>query len=110
MATITATCTGCGDVRLIPSEITARVCLDDDQLEYRFRCPSCQTIVAKQTSDRVVDLLMSAGATMETWTRPAEALVVQQPTDIDDDEISDFRTLMDDEDAFTAAIMAISAS
>ena len=48
MATvIKASCHDCGDVELAVDDLEVRVCTQDDQGSYVFRCPSCQMSVVK---------------------------------------------------------------
>ena len=39
MATIRATCTECGDVEMTTADVWVRLCDDDDEGTYHFRCP-----------------------------------------------------------------------
>ena len=72
MTTIRANCPSCGDVQLRASDLTVRVCSDDEQGSYCFQCPTCAQAVAKDASRRIVDLLVSSGVRMEVWRMPAE--------------------------------------
>src|SRR5436309_347160 len=60
VTTIRANCPSCGDVQLKASELTVRVCSDDERGSYCFRCPECRRAVAKDASRRIVDLLVSS--------------------------------------------------
>ena len=42
MTTIRANCPACGDIQLTASELTVRVCADDDRGSYWFCCPECE--------------------------------------------------------------------
>jgi hypothetical protein len=60
-------------VQLHIDDLTVRVCHDDDvPSAYRFRCPGCEQTVHREASPRIVDLLVSAGASQEMWRWPAE--------------------------------------
>jgi hypothetical protein len=72
MATIRASCPDCGDVELTTVDMTVRVCADDNQGAYAFRCPSCRMTVNKAAEQRIVDLLISSGVRMEMWSLPLE--------------------------------------
>lgn len=66
MTRIRATCPVCGEVELTSEDVQVRVLADDDGdvLEgsiYRFRCPTCETMVTKSADDRIVGLLESGG-------------------------------------------------
>lgn len=72
MTTIRANCPSCGDVQLRATDLVVRVCSDDEQGSYCFRCPSCEQAVSKEASRRIVDLLVSSGVRMQVWRLPAE--------------------------------------
>lgn len=62
MTTIKATCPGCGEVALTPTDIELRVDRDEQQASYyAFSCPRCTREVRKPADDRVVRLLLSGG-------------------------------------------------
>jgi predicted RNA-binding Zn-ribbon protein involved in translation (DUF1610 family) len=66
MTRIRATCPVCGEVELTSEDVQVRVLASDDGdvLEgsiYRFRCPTCETMVTKSADDRIVGLLESGG-------------------------------------------------
>lgn len=98
MPSIRATCTECGDVDLSTGDVRARVCDDDNQASYSFRCPACHMIVAKPAEARVVELLAAAGVEVARWRLPAE---LREPRGaggpVTHDELLDFhRGLADD--------------
>lgn len=107
MATIRASCPDCGDVELTTEDVVVRVCLDDDRGEYRFTCPACAMVVVKPAEHRTIDLLVASGVQMDTWTLPAELFESRSGRRIDHDDILDFHTMLDDEDAVAAALNAI---
>lgn len=72
MTTIRATCPSCGDVRLKALDVVVRVCANDNQGSYCFRCPSCGLRVTKSADSRIVDLLASSGVRMDVWELPSE--------------------------------------
>ncbi|MFM7059992.1 MAG: hypothetical protein ACKOZL_02240 [Actinomycetes bacterium] len=72
MTTIRANCPECGDVQLKVDDLTVRVCADDEHGAYTFRCPSCATVVVKDASRRIIDLLVSSGVELQVWRIPAE--------------------------------------
>ena len=73
MATvIKASCHDCGDVELGVSDLEVRVCTQDEQGTYVFRCPSCQMSVVKPAEPRIVDMLVASGVQLVEWRLPAE--------------------------------------
>ena len=72
MATIRASCADCGDVELTTRDVEVRVCTDDNQGTYSFRCPGCDLVVVKAAEPRIVELLVASGVRLSTWSLPAE--------------------------------------
>ena len=72
MATIRASCPDCGDVELTTADMTVRVCSEDQQGTYAFRCPACTMAVTKAAEPRIVDLLVSSGVELQVWSVPME--------------------------------------
>jgi predicted RNA-binding Zn-ribbon protein involved in translation (DUF1610 family) len=72
MATVRASCPTCGDVELTTRGVAVRVCADNQQGSYSFRCPLCGLAAAKLVGPDVVDLLVRSGAPMRVWNLPAE--------------------------------------
>ena len=100
MPTIRATCTDCGDVELTTSDVRVRVCIEDNQGSYHFRCPTCQMAVVKSAEPRIVDLLVASGVELSTWSLPAELFEDRGGMPLTHDDLLDFHHLLDDpEDA-----------
>jgi hypothetical protein len=72
VATVRASCSGCGDVELTTREVQVQVCTATDEGTYSFVCPSCRLIVNKPAEQRVIELLVSAGVKVVNWDLPAE--------------------------------------
>ncbi len=72
MATIRASCPGCGDVELTIGQVRVSVCSTNNQGSYSFRCPSCHIVVDKEASQRVVDVLVASGVAVAVWRMPLE--------------------------------------
>ncbi len=100
MTTIRANCPSCGDVQLRASDLTVRVCSDDEQGSYCFQCPSCEQPVAKEASRRIVDLLVSSGVRMQVWRLPAELREPHYGARLTPDDLLDFHLLLRDDDWF----------
>jgi hypothetical protein len=110
MTTIRAQCPGCGDVRLTASDLTVRVCTDDDSGSYCFRCPSCTRPVAKPASPHIVELLVSSGVRIEMWRRPAELWERRSGPPLTPDDLLDFHVLLEQDDWQEALSRAVRQS
>lgn len=102
MATIRASCAACGDVQLTTADVTVRVCVSNEQGEYRFRCPSCDELVVRSAEQRTIDLLLAAGVAYKTWSLPEEMFERHSGDPISHDDILDFHHLLQDDTAIKA--------
>ena len=100
MATIRASCPDCGDVELTTRDVTVRVCAEDNQGSYRFRCPSCLMAVVKEAEQRIVDLLVASGVQLDVWRLPAELSERRGGEPITHDDLLDFHALLNEDDWF----------
>jgi rRNA maturation protein Nop10 len=100
MATIRASCPDCGDVELTTLDVTVRVCADDSNGAYTFRCPACRMTVHKPAEPRIVDLLISSGVRLETWTMPLELGERPVGAPFDHDDLLAFHEILEDENWF----------
>jgi hypothetical protein len=100
MATIRASCPDCGDVQLTAAGMTVRVCTDNRQGAYLFRCPRCRMVVHKPTEQRIVDLLVASGVRMETWRLPAELAERPGGAPLTHDDLLEFYETLQGEDWF----------
>ena len=98
MPTIRATCGDCGDVELTTSDVRVRVCIEDNQGSYQFRCPTCQMSVVKAAEPRIVDLLVASGVELSTWSLPAELFEDRAGMPLTHDDLLDFHLLLADDD------------
>jgi rRNA maturation protein Nop10 len=102
MTTIRANCPECGDVQLKVGDLTVRVCADDEQGAYTFRCPSCTTVVVKDASRRIIDLLVSSGVELQVWRVPAEITEAHYAGPaISSDDLLAFHELLESDHWFT---------
>lgn len=97
MATIRATCADCGDVELSSDDVLVRVCVDNGEGTYAFRCPACAMAVSKPAEPRVVELLIASGVRLDRWRLPAELDETRAGEPIDHDDLLDFHRLLADE-------------
>ncbi len=74
MATVRASCSGCGDVELTTREVQVQVCSATEEGTYSFVCPSCRLIVNKAAEPRVIELLVSAGVKSSQLGSPGGAV------------------------------------
>jgi rRNA maturation protein Nop10 len=73
MTVIRAKCARCGEVDLVPDDVTLTVTRGGDGGSYAFECPECGDLVRKPADRRTVAILMSAGI------EPREAADVAPP-------------------------------
>jgi hypothetical protein len=97
MATIRASCAECGDVEMTTADVVVRVCTDDNQGSYSFRCPECQMMVVKSAEARIVELLVASGVPLSTWQLPAELTEFRGGDPITHDDLLDFHAVVADE-------------
>ena len=108
MTTVRAQCPSCGDVALQIDELTVRVCADGVTAgEYRFRCPGCRDTVTRPASERIVDLLVSAGATQETWRWPAELKERPGGPPLTPDDLLDLHVMLDEDGWFERLVALV---
>lgn len=70
MTRIRANCPTCGDVEIVPAEVSLHIehdagSLVADHSRYRFTCPRCTSVVSKPATARVAQLLSSGGVEIE---------------------------------------------
>lgn len=97
MATIRASCPGCGDVELTSKDVRVMVCTTNDEGSYTFRCPSCLLAVSKPAEPRIVDLLVSAGVGLTTWELPLELAESHVGAPFTYDDLLDFHFALQDD-------------
>jgi hypothetical protein len=100
MATIRASCGDCGDVELTTNDVRVRVCVEDNQGTYTFRCPHCRFAVVKPAEPRIVDLLVASGVRLSTWSLPAELYEAHRGDPITHDDLLDFHALLSGDDSW----------
>ena len=94
MATIRASCVGCGDVELTSRDLTVRVCRDNGTGSYSFPCPRCHQIAVRSAEPRIVELLVTSGVRLVTWSLPAELSEHHDGPPICHDDLLDFHALL----------------
>ncbi|MET0902946.1 MAG: hypothetical protein ABWZ52_06895 [Acidimicrobiales bacterium] len=101
MATvIKASCHDCGDVEFGVRDLEVRVCTQDEQGTYVFRCPGCRMSVVKPAEPRIVDLLVASGVQLVEWHLPAELFEHRGGDALNHDDIIDFHQLLQNDDWF----------
>jgi hypothetical protein len=98
VATIKAECPRCGAVHLRVRDLTVRICVDADRGSYRFRCPTCETLVAHDAGPAICSLLVSVGVCSETWHLPAELSEAHEGRAFTSDDLLDFHLLLEGDD------------
>ncbi len=81
-------------MQLKATDLTVRVCSDDERGSYTFRCPDCCMPVAKDASRRIVDLLVGSGVRMQVWRLPAELHEAHDGPALLPDDLLDFHLLL----------------
>jgi len=107
MATIRASCPDCGDVELTTDDVTVRVCAEDNQGSYAFRCPDCAMAVVKPAESRIVDLLVASGVRLTVWKLPAELSEPRHGAPITHDDLLDFHHLLHADDSWFDQVRAM---
>jgi hypothetical protein len=98
VTSIKAECPRCGAVRLGPADVIVRVCAEDGQGAYRFRCPICSAAAIHDASPAICALLRQAGCAEEVWHLPAELTEVRSGPAFTSDDLIDFHLLLRSED------------
>jgi hypothetical protein len=107
VATIRASCPGCGDIELTSRQVTVRVCSADNQGIYVFRCPDCAMMVSKSAEPKIVDLLVSSGVRMAVWHLPAELHEAHNGPPITYDDLLEFHDLLQQDGWFERVINSV---
>lgn len=88
MTMIRTTCTSCGEVELIPGELTLELTALNGSGSYLFECPGCGTGQRRPANHRVVSILLATGVGYE---------VLDDPDAITESEIRRFSVALDAE-------------
>jgi hypothetical protein len=94
-------------VELTTADVRVRICMEDSQGEYHFRCPTCQMSVVKPAEPRIVDLLVASGVELSTWSLPAELFEPHFGAPLNHDDLIDFHNVLSDGDAWFAGVAAM---
>lgn len=98
MATIRASCDRCGDIEMTSRDLTVRVCRNDGSGTYCFSCPRCHERGVRGAEPRVVELLVTSGVKLVTWSLPAELHEVHAGEPINHDDLLDFHAILETDD------------
>ena len=101
---IKASCHDCGDIELAVRDLEVRICTQDEQGTYVFRCPSCQMSVVKPAEPRIVDMLVASGVQLVEWRLPAELFERRHGAPICHDDLIDFHRLLQDDGWFDSVV------
>lgn len=107
MTRIRATCPDCGEVDLLPVDVTLHLVRqgERDVAEgscYRFVCPDCEELVSKPADERIAQLLETGGVEVREDV-PAPAGHPEQPPGgpaLTPDDLLDLHELLQREDWF----------
>ena len=86
MTTIRTTCAVCGDVELIPTELSLELTAVSGTGTYVFSCPECGDTQRRPANHRVVSILLATGVAYE---------VLESPGPITESEITRFSAELD---------------
>lgn len=89
MTTIRTTCVTCGDVELIPTELSLELTAMSGTGTYLFACPECGGSQRRPANHRVVSILLATGVAYE---------VLDDRGPITESEISHFSRELDRSD------------
>lgn len=93
------TCSVCGDKEIWAKDIQVRICVETGESSYVLRCPTCSGIQVRASDESVDIILISAGARIDYWHRPAELDEEHIGPVIGVDDLIDFHELLDDPNA-----------
>lgn len=98
---IRITCTGCGEVELLPEDVTVRVfeAIDPQHswCSYRFLCPSCDHVVEGTASGHAATWLLRAGVPHYVEHVPDEAREPHAGAPFTEEDIQELLVELDDE-------------
>jgi predicted RNA-binding Zn-ribbon protein involved in translation (DUF1610 family) len=89
MTTIRTTCPACGEVELLPGELSLELTALSGTGSYLFECPSCGNQQRRPANHRVVSILLATGVGYE---------VIDDPDRITETEIARFSAALDSGD------------
>ena len=104
MARVRATCDHCGDTELSIDAVSVRICREDHDGTYSFTCPECLTSHEKEASRRTLDLLVASGADVTFWSVPVERLVDFDLGPLTHDDLLEFHSKLQDDEAMADAL------
>ncbi len=90
MTTIRVSCPDCGNIDLLPANLTVRVCRDTHEHSYTFWCFKCRLMVCKQSNQTITDMLTSSGVRIRLWKLPDELFEIRTGAPISHDDLLDF--------------------
>ncbi len=86
MTTIRTTCSVCGEVELVPGELSLELTALSGTGTYLFDCPSCGDAQRRPANHRVVSILLATGVAYQ---------VIDTPDRITEGEIARFAAALD---------------
>ncbi|HUG75099.1 MAG TPA: hypothetical protein VMM81_05430 [Acidimicrobiia bacterium] len=89
MTMIRTTCTTCGEVELIPGELTLQLTALNGAGTYSFSCPACGFDQRRPANHRVISILLATGVDYQ---------VIDDEARITETEIRRFSAALDTED------------
>ena len=87
-------------------DLEVRICAQDEQGTYVFRCPRCEMSVVKPAEPRIVDMLVASGVQLVQWKLPAELFERRGGEPISHDDLIDFHRLLQGDSWFDDLLSA----
>lgn len=105
MATkVWVTCTTCGDQEISSTEVSARVCVDNDDAEYRFTCNHCENTIVKSCDQDVVEALGAINVLVEVWKLPKLKRKARRGANLTEADLTRFKNGLYNDVLFHAAL------
>jgi hypothetical protein len=81
-------------VDISSADVRLQICTSTGVAAYSFRCPLCQVMVNRTTTDRVVEALTQVGVPLVRWGLPAELAEPKLGPPINHDDLLSFHQAM----------------
>ena len=107
MRPVRVNCICSGNIEISSAEVLVRWCVDNNTAAYAFVCPRCSRRECVDFDERSAQLLLAAGARLETWRMPTEVLEHQHGPRLTAQFLDDCLAILEDDDRFELAIRTL---